>query len=258
MKITAPYGYDEIVPLLKTHRVLFPAGTTPAFCRRLNAIAVSAAEFSAAGRDYPIVFASADRGKSFAPVIVLGLAAGENLFVGDSGEWDGAAYLPASVRRYPFCISKLYVDGEPRSERVVCVAQDYVDACGVELFDARGRPSARWQAAERLLAEYEADLDLTAQMCAAFARLQLLEAFSMQVVDGGGPGLQLGGMYRVSEAKLRDLKPANHKVLVNKGFMGRIYAHLHSLENFQRLVARQAAPSRTARGAGRGSPASRR
>jgi hypothetical protein len=46
-------------------------------------------------------------------------------------------------------------------------------------------------------------------------------------------------MYRVSEAKLRDLKPASLKALVAKGFMGLIYAHLHSLENFRRLVSRR-------------------
>ena len=255
MKITAPYGYDEIIPLLKSHRVLMPAGTTPAFCRSLNAIAISSAEFNAAARDYPIVFASLDRGTSFAPVIVVGLAEGVNLFVGAAGEWDPAAYFPASVRRYPFCISKLYVDGEARSERVVCVAQAYVDNAGLELFDRHGRPSARWQAAERLLAEFEADLDLTAQMCAAFARLRLFEPFSMQVVADHRSAFKLAGMYRVSEARLRDQKPATHKVLVNKGFMGRIYAHLHSLENFQRLYARQVAASGPRSGAARGSPA---
>src|SRR3989344_3008777 len=104
MKITAPYGYDEIVPLRKTHRVLMPAGSTPAF----------------------------GRARSFAPVVVLGLDEGENLFVDASGEWDRSAYFPAFVRRHPFCISKLYVDGEPRSERVVCVAKAYVDDSGVQ------------------------------------------------------------------------------------------------------------------------------
>ena len=239
MKITAPYGYDEIVPLQKTHRVLMPAGTTPAFCRRLNALAISIAEFSIAARDYPIVFASVDTGATFAPVIVLGLEQGANLFLDASGEWDRTAYFPAFVRRYPFCISKLYVDGEAKSERVVCVATAYVDAGGVELFDALGKPTPRWQAAERLLAEFEADLDRTAQMCAALARLQLLEPFTMQVLAGEQPAVKLAGMYRVSEARLRDLKAASHKVLVAKGFMGLVYAHLHSLENFSRLLARQ-------------------
>jgi hypothetical protein len=249
VKITAPYGYEEIVPLQKDHRVLMPTGTTPAFCRKLNALAISLAEFAVAARDYPIVFASLDRGGTFAPVIVLGLAESANLFIDDAGEWDRTAYFPAFVRRYPFCISKLYVDGEAKSERVVCVARAYVDGAGMALFDSQGKPTPRWQAAERLLSEYEADLDRTAQMCAALARLQVFEPFTMQVMsEREGPQVKLAGMYRVSEAKLRDLKPASHKVLVNKGFMGLIYAHLHSLENFQGLVARQASRGRPQRG----------
>ncbi|HEX2567276.1 MAG TPA: SapC family protein [Burkholderiales bacterium] len=239
MRITAPYGYGEIAPLKKDQRVVIPEGT-PAFCRTLNAVAISLAEFSAAARDYPIVFASLDRGKSFAPVAVVGLAQGSNLFVDASGQWDRASYFPAFVRRYPFCISKLYVDGEPKSERVVCVAKTALDPAGVPLFDAAGAPSARWRAIERLLSEYEADLDRTAQACAALARLQLLETFTLQWFnESREPQLKLAGMYRVSEAKLRDLKPASLKALVAKGFMGLIYAHLHSLENFRRLVSRR-------------------
>lgn len=238
MVITPPFGYDAIVPLQKQHRVLMPQGTTPAFCRQLNALAISASEFTAAGRDYPIVFASVDDGKTYAPVIVLGLNQGSNLFIDGRGEWDAEVYLPAFVRRYPFCISKVYIDGNPSGERMVCVAKAYVDDGGVALFDAQGKPGPRWQAIERLLSEYEGDLDLTALMCAAFARLQLFKPFSMQVIEGGRTGVKLQGMFRIDEATLRDLKPASHKVLVNKGFMGRIYAHLHSLENFQRLYAR--------------------
>ena len=241
MKITAPYGYDEIVPLQKTHRVLMPAGAVPAFCRRANALALSLAEFTVAARDYPIVFISLDAAKSFAPAVVLGLEPGANLFVDESGEWDRAAYFPAFVRRYPFCISKLYVDGEPRGERVVCVASAYVDPAGVALFDARGEGTAAWKKAERLLAEYEADLDRTAQFCAALARLQLFEPFTLELHGEKRPQLKLAGMFRVSEAKLRELKPASHKALVAKGFMGLVYAHLHSLENFRRLAERDAA-----------------
>ncbi len=244
MQITAPYGYDEIVPLQKQHRVLMPSGSTPEFCRRLNALAISFSEFSAAARDYPIVFASLDQARSFAPVVVLGLAEGVNLFIDGSGEWDRVAYLPAFVRRYPFCISKLYVDGEPQSERVVCVAKAYVDPAGVALFDARGVPTTRWRETERLLAVYETDLDLTAQMCAALARLRLFSPFSMQVLQAGAAAVRLAGMYRIDEAKLKDLNPASHKVLVGKDFMSRIYAHLHSLENFSRLYARAVARKR--------------
>lgn len=237
MQITAPYGYDEIVPLQKTHRVLLPAGTTPAFCRKLNALAVSVGEFVVAGRDYPLVFATTDDGKSFAPVIVLGVAGGVNLYVDESGEWDRGAYFPAFVRRFPFCISKVYADGEATSERVVCVAKAYVDDAGVALFDALGNGTAHWQAVERLLSGFEADLDRTARLSAALARLDLLEAFSLQVARQ--PEIKLAGMYRVAEQKLRALKPSIVKALLEKGFLGLIFAHLHSLENFSRLVARQ-------------------
>jgi hypothetical protein len=246
MKITAPVGYDEIVPLQRSHRVRTPTDATPAFCRRLNALAICLAEFTVAARDYPIVFASLDGARTFAPLIVLGLNQDVNLFVDDAGEWDRAAYRPAFVRRYPFCISKLYVDGEPKSERVVCVAKAQLDASGAALFDAQGNATPAWQAAERLLSEYEADLDRTAQVCAALARLQLFEPFTMQRLAENQPQVKLGGMFRVSEAKLRDLKAASHKMLVGKGIMGLIYAHLHSLENFRRLAAR------LPRGGGRG------
>ncbi len=237
MKITAPYGYDEIVPLQKTHRVL-PADAIPAFCRNLNAIALSLAEFTSAARDYPIVFASLDGGKSFAPVAVLGLARGSNLFVDASGEWARDTYVPAFVRRYPFCISKLYVDGEPRGERVVCVAKAQLGEGGDALFDAQGKPAPGWQAVERLLFEYEADLDRTALLCASLAGMRLLEPFTVQRLGGPHPEVRLSGMYRVAAAKLNDLEPASHKALAEKGFAGLVYAHLHSLENFSRLAAR--------------------
>ena len=228
MALGAPFGYDEIVALDKTHRVLMPSGTTPSFCRSINALAVSVGEFVAAARDYPIVFASADAGKSFAPVILLGLEAGVNLFLDETGEWDRGCYFPAYVRRFPFCLSR---------ERVVCIVKSYVDAGGVPLYDARGSATPRWQAAETLLAGFDADLERTAQMCAALVKLELLESFSVQVKDA--PEIQLSGMVRVAEPKLRALAPARLKALVDKGFMGLIYAHLHSLENFSRLAARR-------------------
>lgn len=244
MQITAPFGYGEIIPLERGHKVLLPkvgagAGSaTPEFCRRLNAMAISFSEFILAGRDYPIVFSTPDAGQTFAPLVVLGLANEQNLFVNNEGEWAVDTYIPAFVRRYPFCISKVYVDGTPQSEKVVCIDRAYVDESGVALFDAAGAPLPVWREREKLLAEYEADLDLTAQMCAIFAKLDLFAPFTMQVTEGGKQALSLQGMHRIDEAKFLSLKAANHKALVEKGLMGRIYAHLFSLANFARLYDR--------------------
>ncbi len=239
MTITPPFGYGEIATLQKTDRVLLPSrNSTPEFCRTINALAVSAGEFNAASRDYPIVFSSPDNGGSFAPVIVLGINEGQNLFVDAGGEWDKGCYLPAFVRRYPFCISKLYVDGQPRSERLVCVVKAYIDAQGFALFDESGQTTAQWQAIERLLQGYEDDLDATAQMCAILAKLELFSPFKFEVLHEQKTMLTVQGMYRIDEAKFMDLKPASLKALVTKGLMGRIYAHMISLERFGNLYSR--------------------
>ena len=122
MDITPPFGYSEIVPLEKHHRVLLTdpaAGMVPAFARNINAMAISFSEFAVAQRDYPIVFATADCGASFAPVAVLGLADRQNLFIEADARWSPGAYVPAFVRRYPFCISRILLDGVAQDNRLV-------------------------------------------------------------------------------------------------------------------------------------------
>jgi len=86
MDIAPPFGYQEVVALQRNAKVRVPrAGEVPAFARTLNAISLSLPEFAAAMRECPIVFTSGDRGKTYTPVAVLGLSAGENLFVEDDG-----------------------------------------------------------------------------------------------------------------------------------------------------------------------------
>ena len=76
-------------------------------------------------------------------------------------------------------------------------------------------------------------------MCAAVQRLDIFIPFSMEGTENGRKATRLKDLFRVDEAKLAGLKPAAHKALVTKGFMGRICAQLHSLENFSRLYRRE-------------------
>jgi hypothetical protein len=242
MRISPPFGYAEIVPLLKTHRVRLPrAREVPAFARTLNAIPVSYSEFAPAARDYPIVFTSSDSGKSFAPAAVLGMAAGENLFArGDA--WVPGTYVPAYARRFPFCMAKVNLDAVVQQNRLICVEKTYVDdAKGEALFDEQGEPVARWKDLQRLLTEYEADLERGRELCAILADYGLLEPFSLQANPTQGGALQLTGMHRVDEKKIEHLNASQFKNLAKKGILGRIYAHLLSLENFSRLLERRAA-----------------
>jgi hypothetical protein len=240
MQITPPYGFQEVVPLIKTHRVVLPKERAlPAVFRTMNPVPVSYAEFGTAGRDYPLVFISGDQGKTFAAMLVLGFEAKQNLFATSDGRWDPAAYVPAYVRRYPFCMTRITVDGKEAPERVACVEKVALNDRGEPLFDDDGKPLPEWEQRQKFLFEYEADLARTEEMCRKLAELQLLEPFVMQAVPNQGTPLQLTGMYRVAEPKLASLEATTLKNLVETGILGRVYAHLLSLENFQRLLGRR-------------------
>ena len=241
-RITPPYGFQEVIALTKTHRVLLPKGpTVPVMFRSMNPIPVSYTEFPIASRDYPVIFISGDEGKSYAPMLVLGLAAQQNLFVLWDDTWDRRVYLPAYVRRFPFCMTRVMVDGKEAPERVACVEKIAINDKGEKLFDDKGEALPEWQQREKLLFEFEADLGRTDEMCKLLAQHQLLEPFTMQATPNNGEPLQLTGMYRVSEEKLAQLDGAVMKDLAAKGVLGRIYAHLISLANFRRLLDRRAA-----------------
>jgi len=240
MQITPPFAYPEIDTLKKTDRVVMPkAGDTPAFCHELHVMPVSYTEIPVAQRDYPIVFVTADNGATYMTMVILGLKAKQNLFVSPLG-WDRSVYVPAYVRRFPFCMAKVTVDNTQRDERVVCVVKEAVVPEGNPLFDASGTPTAEWQALEKLLQEYETDLVRSEELCKAVADLDLLEPFNMQASLNSGATLQLTGMYRVNEVKLNELEPAKLQDLARKGVLSRVYSHLLSLENFRRLTDRAA------------------
>jgi hypothetical protein len=175
------------------------------------------------------------------PVLVLGLAQQQNLYITLENAWDPTVYLPAYVRRYPFCMTRVTIDGKEAPERVACVEKRAINAKGERLFDDSGNPLPEWEQRQKLLFEYETDLARTDELCKSLAQYQLLEPFTMQAVPDQGEPLQLTGMYRVSEAKLTELDGTALKDLLAKGVLGRIYAHLLSLDNFQRLLGRRAA-----------------
>jgi hypothetical protein len=108
------------------------------------------------------------------------------------------------------------------------------------MFDDAGVPLPRWLPIEKLVRDYEADVERAREMCAILADYALLEEFTLQAPLKGG-AISFGGMYRVDEKRLEFLNAAQHKTLIRKGVMGRIYAHLTSLDNFARLVARKEA-----------------
>ena len=245
MNIKPPFGYKEIAPLSRTQKVrLLRPGEIPEFARGLNSIPISYSEFALVEREYPIVFLAGEGGESFASVAVLGMTQGENLF-NLGGSWAKNIYVPAYVRRFPFCMAKVTLDKVEQQNRLICIEKGYQDdASGEAMFDAKGQPLEKWKEIERLLSEYEVDLERSREMCAILADYGLLEPFTMQAKfnkDMGGDAFHLTGMHRVAEGKIEHLNASQLKNLVRKGILSRVYAHLLSMDNFAKLLDRKAA-----------------
>lgn len=240
MDIKPPYGYTEIVPLTTAARVRLPAGTVPPVFGTMNAIPLSYAEIAIASRDYPVVFVTGDGERSFLAMAILGLEAQQNLFIDSTGAWDANTYVPAYVRRYPFCMARVTTDGKEQAERIACVEKNALSDEGEALYDAEGAELAAWKSTKTLLFEFEADLTRTEEMCATLKALGLFEPFSIQAVPRDGAPLAMTGVHRVAEQKLAALSGDQLKSLMDKGILARVYAHILSQLNFQRLLDRRA------------------
>lgn len=242
MQIMPPFGYAAIVPLDRDHRVRLPAsGWVPPGLRSTALLPVSVGEFAAAGRDYPIAFIAVAQG--FAPVLVLGLEPGENLFA--TGErWAADVYPPAYLRRYPFCTASVSLGGETQQDRLICVDKTCLAADGEPMFaaGAAADPAVqRWQRIQQMLAEFDADNERTARLCALLAAHDLLEPFSVRAAPAAGAAQTIGGLLRVAEKRLETLPETALRELLRSGGMAAIHAHLNSLLQFGRLLDRHVA-----------------
>jgi type IV secretory pathway protease TraF len=138
-------------------------------------------------------------------------------------------------------MAKINVDKVDQADRLICIEKDFLDERGELMFDAEGKALPKWQPIEKLLQEYEADLERSREMSAILSDYALLESFTMQAQTNAGASMNVSGMYRVDEKKLEFLNAGQHKNLIKKGMMGRIYAHLISIDNFGRLLDRKVA-----------------
>jgi len=208
-----------------------------AWCGKLNSVFLNAVELAKACADYPIAFVRETNSGEYLPVALLGLRTGENLFVDSRGQWKTRSYVPAYVRRYPFCIAELPQDGGGEPQRLICVQQDQLAPSAAPYFDANGEATAEWKPVQDLIEAMES----ARQQTRAFARR--LEAFgllapfdALALPRGGGQQMRLQGLHRVDEEKLNALGAREQKLLMRKGELRAVYAQLLSLENFARLL----------------------
>lgn len=233
-----PVFYKEIVPLDRNrHATLYLAPRTGfQYAAATNSVFLASVEFARACNEYPIVFG--EDGQSTFSLAILGLRDMENVFVTQEGKWD-AAYIPAYVRRYPFILSTY-----PNSDTLtVCIDRSYPNLNsereGYALFE-NGQESQLLNESLDFLKDFQSQYALTIQLGTRLKELGLLESMQANVELNNGTTMNMGGFMVVNRQRLVELPADQIKELAMNGILELIYLHLHSLDNFGRLVERLA------------------
>jgi SapC len=193
-------------------------------------------EFARAASIFPIVFLEDKEKDEFRPVALMGLNAGENLFVDANGKWQ-ASYVPAIIRRYPFALTPSGQDGQ----YVVCLdeASSLVsETDGAALFDENGAPTQVIDNVKRYLGELQQMDVLTHNFCKFLAANNMFTPLNMRVRDNDKVK-NVSGCYVVNEERLNNLSDERFLEIKNLSYLAPLYAHLISLAQTERLVTLQ-------------------
>lgn len=205
------------------------------FAKNSNVVPLTVTEFPAACVAYPIIFAG-DRRQ---PIAVMGVA-DDNLFIQDNGYFEVGAYAPAYIRRFPFVLAR----DDANDKLVVCVdrgAPMVGDLPDVPFFELNGEPTPYTQNCIQFCQDYEVEVRRTEAFVDILVNLDLLETreqFYTPVLPNGtnGEPQKIAQYAAVSEEKLKALPEAKIKELVDNGALSQIYAHLLSLNIWDRLM----------------------
>src|ERR1700761_5111230 len=194
-------------------------------------VPVFLSEIRTAQAYFPIVFQPADNGPGMQPVALLGLRAGENLFLGAHG-WD-AGYLPLLLERGPFMIGRaadqlmIHVDMDsPRIGR----------GEGEPVFLPHGATSDYLEHVNSVLAAIHHGVETMPAFVAALLRHELLESFVLDVEAADGSQNRLAGFHTLHEERLARLGAPALAELHASGYLAAIYMALASTAHLRDLV----------------------
>ena len=232
---TLPLMYKTLVPLTADrHAGLYLSeDRNLEFASVANAIPLTADEFAAALRTYPIVLAG---GEVPTPIALVGKKAGQNDYVGADGAWATNAYVPAYVRRYPFA----FVQESTSSDRnILCADLSSIqfETSGAEdraLFAEDGSAAPALQRVLDFCKRYDLAQQRTRVAMEEAARLDLIDE-STVTISRGGKSVKVDGFRMISEEKLRKLSDGDLASLARRGVLQIFTAHHLSLSNFSGL-----------------------
>ena len=204
-----------------------------AFASQFHIASVMVHEFARASALYPIVFLEDKEKDEFRPVALLGLDAGENLFVDADGKWQGS-YIPAIIRRYPFALAASGEEGQ----FTVCIDEGsnlVDDKEGLPLFNEKGEPAEVLENVKRYLGELQQMDAFTSEFSKYFATNNMFTPLNLRV-NQSGQVKNISGCYVINEERLNNLSDERFLELRSRQYLPAIYSHLSSLAQIERLV----------------------
>lgn len=206
------------------------------FASKFHIAYVTMQEFPRAAAIFPIVFLEDKEKDEFRPVVLLGLNAGQNLFVDGDGKWQ-ASYVPAIIRRYPFALTPRGNDGQ----YIVCIDEESSLVSTTEgnpLFDEKGEPTQVIENVKRYLSELQQMDTLTRGFSSFLKEQNMFTPLNLRVRDNAKVK-NISGCYVINEERLNNLSDQTFLDIKNKRYLPAIYAHLISLAQTERLVKLQ-------------------
>lgn len=228
--------FERVVPVNKERHAgkKVRANNDFRFASKFHVAYVTVHEFARAAAIYPLVFLEDKDSDQFRPVALMGLDAGENLFVDSQGQWAGS-YIPAIIRRYPFALTK----AAEADRFIVCVdeASDLLsDTEGASLFDEQGNPTQVIENVKRYLGELQQMDTMTHEFGQFLVQNNLLTPLNMRV-NAANQARNITGCYVINEERLNNFSDAKFLEVRQKGYLPAIYAHLISLSQIERLAS---------------------
>jgi hypothetical protein len=203
---------------------------------RQHLIPIVASEFRKAATQYPIVFAKNPETGRFAPYVLNGLEAEENLFW--SGTKMDVAYVPLNVRRRPFFVG-MADTSSGANDNVLCIdiESPCLTAAGQKsIVDADGSDSPYLKEILSILRELIDGQELTGSLIDTALSLDLLTPIVLDIVLDDGKSLQVEGLYSIDEDRFRSLGKDKVEMLWNEGLMELFYSVIISTGQIFNLV----------------------
>lgn len=197
----------------------------------LHYVQLAPRELAHAAMTYPVLVTKDEDSGAFLLGAVLGVEAGENLFLDDMGAGD--AYRPLQIQREGFWVADERLAADLDHPR-------FAGGHGGErLFGADGVPMPFLDGIAEALRELRAATPASAAFLGRLAALRLLAPIDIDLSFDDGTQRTLEDLYAIDQEALRALDDEAALDLFRRGYLQLVYLMVASLKNVPRLAKRK-------------------